>query len=614
MKKYLNIIILFILGHLLSACSEKFLDKTPLDRYSDATVWTDINLPSLYLNSCYASIGHGFRSVMLGAVTDEMFVGRGSSSVPYLLGTINGDLVSGAYGNPWYVHISWAMFPTIQKINLFLDKIDQVPEAYTEPKKTEIKAKTDVLKGEALFLRAFIYTNLCRTYGGLPILDKANQLGDDFSLLIRSSFEETVNFIVKDCDDAAYLLKVKSEMESGRATKEAALALKSRILLFAASDLTADGTAKSELVGYKSGTNRTALWTAARDAAKAVIDLGTCKLSDFGAPDQNAVAKNYFKFFMAYNLLDDEIIFGKRFVKDVGTRHQMTRTMTPNGYHGQGRNGPLQRMVDEYEMSDGSKFFDHFSLINEEYKPKYVKFHHENPYYDREPRFYASVLYDSAVWAPRPTDLPVLALADPLGIYERRTHVKMQGGVEVSKVYGIDTRNGPIEGYDGCYGGYLTKKFMDVTTLDVVTTYDINVWIYIRYAEILFNYAEACLELGDLPTATTYINMIRNRAGLSDFTGDITEALRHERKVELYAEESRWYDIRRWRILEESLSPPSYGIDILEINNLDLSTRTTTWKRIVGQVGNKPSEKLYWIPIETSELKRAPQLIQNPGY
>jgi hypothetical protein len=68
-----------------------------------------------------------------------------------------------------------------------------------------------------------------------------------------------------------------------------------------------------------------------------------------------------------------------------------------------------------------------------------------------------------------------------------------------------------------------------------------------RFAEVILNYAEACIETGDIPTATTYINMIRNRAGLPDFTGDITEALRYERKIEFFNEDNRWYDIRRWK-------------------------------------------------------------------
>lgn len=607
MKNYKNIIILLVQVLLLSACKEDILDKSPLDRYSDAVVWTDPVLASTYLNSCYNSIGHGFRGVMLSDVADETLNGRGPSATPYHLGTITADNIGGTYGNPWYSHTSWVNFSNVQRINLFLDKIDMVSDSYTEPEKTRVKAKTDVLKGEALFLRAWIYTNLCRTYGGVPILSKANKLGDDFSGITRATFKETVDFIVKDCDDAAKLLKLKGQMEMGRATKEAALALKSRMLLFAASDLTADGTAGNDLVSYTT-PNRTTLWTAARDAAKAVMDLGTSQLADFGAPDQKTVAQKYFDFFKAYDLSNKEVIWGKMFLQNIGATHRINQTNGPNGIDNFGRNGPLQSMVDEYEMSDGSKFFDHFTINNNKYINTSTKFDHKSPYYDREPRFYASVLYDSAVWQPR---FPNLADRDPRGIFDRRTRIIMQGGVEVSRTFGIDTRSGPVSNWNGTYGGYLTKKFMDDKSIGRDEN-NKNIWIYMRYAEIILNYAEACLELNDIPSATTFINMIRNRAGLPDFTGNITQALRHERKVELYAEESRWYDIRRWKILENSYSQPNWGIDITEIN--DGGTITTTWSQIEAQAANKFNKKIYWIPIATTELKKAPNLIQNPGY
>jgi hypothetical protein len=610
MKKYFNIIIL-ILALFLSSCSEKILDKKPLDRYSDATVWSDPALAKAYINDLYDRIGHGFRGVMLGAVSDELMNGRGPAATVYHKGIISADKVNDTYGNPWYSDCRWNNFSNVQRINILLDNIDNIAEQFEGVEKQAVKAETDIMKGEALFLRAWTYHQMCRSYGGLPIMNKANILGDDFSTLVRSTWEETVNFIANDCDAAAALLKLKSETEMGRATKEAALALKSRILLFAASDLTADGTAQSDLVGYAS-PNRTTLWTAAKNAAKAVIDLGTCELEDFGAPDQQAVAVNYHAMFKAYDLSSPEVIFGKMFAQNVGRTHRINQTNGPNGNSNFGRNGPLQRMVDSYEMSDGSKFFDHFSIVNDEYKANFSVFSHENPYYDREPRFYGSVLYDSCVWQPR---FEQFVARDPLGIYDRRTRLTYQGGVEIFKLYGIDTRNGPQDNWNGTYGGYLTKKWMD----DQSNGRDFNnqnIWIYMRYAEVILNYAEACLELGDIPTATTYINMIRNRAGLPDFTGDITEALRYERKIELYNEDNRWYDIRRWKILldPEIFPTVNYGIDITQIEDLDAGTITTTWKQIKVQDDNNINEKCYWIPIETNELKKAPWLIQNPGY
>ena len=139
-----------------------------------------------------------------------------------------------------------------------------------------------------------------------------------------------------------------------------------------------------------------------------------------------------------------------------------------------------------------------------------------------------------------------------------------------------------------------------------------SIFIWIRYPEILLNYAEASMELGDFETASFYINMVRNRVGLPDFTGDIKEALRYERKIEFFGENIGWYDVRRWRLLEENFSPTLYGVDIREVTEDGVTT--TTWKRIQAAPERNFSEKLYWIPIQTEELNRAPQLVQNPGY
>jgi starch-binding outer membrane protein, SusD/RagB family len=606
MKKYIKIFAILLL--LFPACNEEILDKNPLDRYSDPVVWSDINLARSYLNPIYNNVDWGFSQRGHGYQTDiftiELVLTKGGQTVEYNSGLITADNTGGSYRG----HANWHRFSQIQQLNIFLANIDRVPEEYPESEKESIKAEANVLKGEALMLRALFYSELCRNYGGIPLFNEPHDLNDDFSIITRASFEETINFIVKDLDEATQLLEFKSEMEMGRVTKEFALALKSRMLIFAASDLTADGTANNEIVGY-SNPDRTALWTAARNSAKAVMDVGTCELADFGAPDQEAVATNYFEFFKAYDLSDKEVIWGRMHRKDVGYRIQTNLRNGPNGNNNWGNNGPTGNHVDSYEMSDGTKFFNHFTINeNNEYINTSSVFPNENPYSNREPRFYASILYDSAVWQPRFANLVDI---DPVGIYDRRTRIVKENGQVVSERFGLDSRQGPVENWNAGYSGYLLKKFMDDQVIGR-DEYNENISIYMRYAEIILNYAEACLELNDVESATTYINMIRNRAGLPDFTGDITEALRHERRMELFAENLYWYDVRRWKILNEVLEPMPYGVDITEITNN--GEKTTTWKRIRVQPDNNFVEKLYWIPIPTDEINRAPQLIQNPGY
>jgi starch-binding outer membrane protein, SusD/RagB family len=608
MKKYITgIKLLALLLLLMPACTEEVLDKNPLDSYSDPVVWSDINLAKSHLARAYDLVEYGMaKGEMLGAMTDELVMARGGSNKPWNTGEITADRLGSNRG-----HINWSHFNNIRRINLFLANIEKVPEGYEASEVAEIQEQINILKGEALFLRAWEYHAMMRSYGGLPLMSEPFSLDDDFLTITRGTFEQTIDFIVKDCDEAAGLLNLKSEMEMGRATKEAALALKSRVLLFAASELTAGPNVANELVGYTS-PNRTELWTKAKNAAKAVMDLGTAKLADFGAPNQEAVAQNYFAFFKTKDLSNEEIIWGRMFLPDVGATHRQNRTCGPNGINNFGRNGPMVQMADSYQMQDGSDFFDHFTVMpNDEYG-YYVntsdKFTYENPYYFREPRFYASVLYDSAVWQPR---FPNLADRDPLGIYDRRTRIVIENGVVVNETKGLDTRSGPVENWNGNYGGYILKKFMDDESVGRDQNNE-NSWIFMRYAEVVLNYAEACLELGEENEAATYINMIRNRAGLPDFTGDIWDAYRYERKIELFAEDVRWYDIRRWRMLEELLPKTVMGVVIEEIKE-DGET-TTTWRRIRAMPDNNVVEKMYWIPIQTQELRRAPQLVQNPGY
>lgn len=605
MKKYKLILSAFValgLVFFLQSC-KNILDKAPVNQYSDPTVWSDANVAEAYLLNNYQRLLFGYTGVMLTAITDETRFTHGGAET-YNRGQLSPASLlpfNGTYANGWKQH-----FDNIQRINVFLKNIDRVPEAASETERPLVKARTDAMKGEAHFIRAYAYTQLARLYGGVILYDEPNQLGDDFLGKTRASFEETVKFIVDDCDAAAALLKSKSATTMGRATKATALALKSRMLLFAASDLTADGTAANKYVGYEN-PNRTALWTAAKNAAKAVMDLNENSLADFGS-DAASVAEGYFDFFKAKDLSNPEIIWGKMYSLAGGDVNRANQWYDGNGWAGWSDNSATQQMVNAYQMEDGSDFSDHFTKDgNNNYINISSKYHSENPYYNREPRFYGTILYDSAVWKPRDATLTGL---DPLGVYDRRTRIVINGGVQTSKRFGIDTRQSDRSPDNAGFTGYLMKKHMDNKLVTGTVTNE-NIWVEFRYAEILLNYAEACIGLGEIPEATTYINMIRHRGLLPDFTGDITKALRGERQKELSFENIRWYDIRRWKILLNVMTDAK-GIDIVE--TITDGVKKTVWTEITAEVRSITDPKYYWLPISADEKNRAPQLVQNPGY
>ncbi|HTE23619.1 RagB/SusD family nutrient uptake outer membrane protein [Flavitalea sp.] len=602
MEKYKFIYILFALLVFFSACKKTtILDQTPQDKYSDAVLWADVNLADAYLVNTYQGTGIGFYQEMLTGLTDESYNFQGSEV--YATGSVSPDntvILGGGFPN-------WdSLYSNIQRVNIFLSKIDEVPNNYPASEQQAMKTRTDIMKGEAHFIRAYCYSRLALDYGGLPLMKEPVALGDDFSSIRRSTFEETIDFISQDCDTASNLLPSIEGILLGRATKGAALALKSRVLLFAASDLTTVGVTNAN-VGYLNA-DRNTLWTKAKNAAKAVIDLGTYQLADFGAPDKAQVSKNYFNFFKAKDLSNPEVIWGKMYSKSVGRLNQMNLWQGSNGLNNWGSINPTQNLVDQYQMEDGSDFSDHFQINgNGVYINVSSDFHNPNPYYSRDPRFYGSILYDSAIWQKR---FPNLSGVDPLGIYDRRTRVTLVNGTKTSEIFGIDTRQGPVETWNAGYTGYLMKKMLDDNVNGRAENND-NAWIEFRYAEVLLNYAEACIALNENGEANTYINKVRNRAGMPNFTGDLTSALRYEREVELVFEGERWYDIRRWKILEQVLTD-AMGIEITETNTG--GNAQTTWKRIVAQNRGPITNKMYWLPIMTVEVKKAPALQQNPGY
>jgi DNA-directed RNA polymerase subunit L len=267
----------------------------------------------------------------------------------------------------------------------------------------------------------------------------------------------------------------------------------------------------------------------------------------------------------------------------------------PNGWHGWGSNTPLGQHVDAYEMADGSVF----DWSNPAHKAA--------PYQNRDPRFYASILFDGAVWRPRQSDA---VARDPIGVVQTSYVEKPDGTV----VPGLDTRNGPLEDWNGTYTGYYMRKFID-PSVDAQYNKQDQPWRYIRYTEVLLNYAEAAMELGLEDEARTYINMIRKRAFMPDITESgaaLKERYRNERRIELAFEDHRYFDVRRWMIAPDAYTDAE-GISIQHKVDASGNIIQSTYTPVVVQDREwKPS--FYLFPIKLDEMNRNDQLIQNPLY
>lgn len=246
--------------------------------------------------------------------------------------------------------------------------------------------KIERLKGEVYFLRAYTYHYLAALYGGVPLISEPFGLSDDFETP-RSSYGATVDFIVADLDMAASLLGEDFEgSNAGRATKGAALHLKARTLLYAASDLHhnmstyAPGFSNPELLGYTSG-DQNSRWQAAKNAAKAVIDLGIYDLYKPNPAPGDSIAQNFVDYFISYGYEDEDILlqYFTPKTEEGWQGYDPALYCGPNGYHNWGNNVPLGELVDDYEIKDGTGF----DWNNPAHKA--------SPYTNREARFYATI-------------------------------------------------------------------------------------------------------------------------------------------------------------------------------------------------------------------------------
>jgi len=630
MKKiFLNITAIAILLLSMAACKENVLDQEAVDTYSQDVVFADINIVNAYLGKCYDRMGGdvnngilGMREDILGDGTDQLLCIHRPANYVMLKGTMSPDQLGVFNDDDKGGYMRWSnLYKNIQDVNRILANIDAVPIT------TQAALKKQMI-GEAYFIRAYDYATLLMVYGGQILSDKPYKLGEDYSTAKRSTIKETLDFILKDVQSAIDNLPA-SGIEQGRATQAAAAAVKSRVTLFCASKLTNGGwteQAGNALVSFPAGS-QTALLTSARDAAKDVMDgkYGTFALvgttseppSPLTAAQVQSYADNYFSIFNQKGAWNSETIWGIQYPLTGGNVNHFNIWSGPNGYHNWGNNDPTEAAVRKFEMADGSKFqWDKYTPgdlnLRTATTAELAADPNRNPYNGREPRFYACVLYDGAPWQPRPSDAAGLEPENKVqtGYYFHTV------GETVPYKSGIDTRAGLIEAWNGQKTGYNIRKFMDPATAGQYYN-NTNSWVEFRYAEILLNYAEACIELGgaDLQNGIAAMNLVRKRAGLpSRTTTDQAMArqyVRDERNIEFFAEGHRFYDMRRWMIAEQVIEPV-FG---MRVEHYD--TGFTKW--IYNQADKADDrmftdKKFYWVPISRDEMNKAPQLVQNPGY
>lgn len=527
----------------LNSCSN-FLEVTPSDQVSDATLWVDKGNADLFLNNVYSSIQGPF-----GTFDPEENWSDNS------MNGVNGQPSHAVYALSAYTPTNtvhrWGYYSAIRKCNLFIEKVG---ESSLDPvwKKTRL--------AEARFLRAYFYSILWTSHGGVPLVTKVLNQNTQGEAMFqeRNSSEETFQFIRNECEEAADDLPETAEL--GRVTKGAALTLKGWAELFWASPLNNTG-------------NDVKRWEAAALTNKRVMDL-----------KQYMLFPKYNEQFFEVNNSNSESIFQKRYLggTTLGASKEGLQgpTFAAGSQRSYGGVNPTQELVNAYFMSNGLPISD----PNSGYDPK-------NPYENREKRFYESIIYDGAEW-----------LGDIIVTKQG------QGSKNATDISNLNEATNT--------GYYLRKGIDPQYTVSGENRLSSASFTIFRYAEVLLSYAEAMNEFqGPVESVYEAINLIRQRVDLPELLPNLNQeqmrkAIQHERRIELAFEEKRWLDLIRLRQAETLLNQPSHAI-LIEVKNGQ--TEYTTIPAVNGRrVFDKA--KNYFLPIPQDARDRNVKLSQNPEY
>jgi starch-binding outer membrane protein, SusD/RagB family len=541
MKK---LIIYSILTLALFSCVD--LEREPIDAYSSDTFFTSeeaamSNLAAVYQYTKMSGFFEDGNGIYMDDITDNAYCPFSNQLTSFIaLGSATSSL-TGKYVDLYRTYFDYV---GVRNANYFLENIDQVD--MDDTKKAEMKA-------EVRFLRAFNYARKMMCFGGVPLVTTVLSYGEE-NTIPRSSEAEIASFVLTELASAADALpQTRSSDEYGRITKGAALALKARVELFT-----------------KDYAN------AAKDA-KAIIDMGIYDLySDyeglFWEKNQSDAARN------------SEVLLEVCYNPPTWASWlDGLYTVAEGGWNSV---NPTQSLVDAYETTNGK------AITND---PSYNA---DKPYENRDPRFYASIIYPGLEWNDR-----IFNSLQPVG---------------------------PDEYYNSSKGnrsrtGYCLRKYCaplsELPNPDPSDVQGVN-FIVIRYAEVLLTYAEALIEQNtSLPEAAAAINKVRARVNMPAITetdqAGLRERVRNERRVELAFEGLRWYDMKRWKIGGQVMNGPVYGV---RPGTVDMTTGEVTFSSpnhiTVGDVRVFKEDRDYYFPIPQEDIDSNDALKgnQNPNW
>jgi hypothetical protein len=582
MKNHINKILIGItLLCVICGCKkyEQFpVDKVTINYVFDPRDSAGANAQS-YLYGIYAVVPNGNNRVggdYLDAASDDAVSSQTGSAQVTLMSTNAVTSQSFPAGENLWEGTNTGGTPNsfwagIRLANEFIDNIGVVPVKGALPNGVGTRW---VWQSEARFLRAYFYFELVKRYGGVPLLGNTVYNINDVIALPRSSFPDCITYIVKELDaikDSLITAPLANPNDNYRITKGAALALKARVLLYAASPLFNGGNidASNPLTGYSNyDVNR---WTLAANAARDVMTLGSYQLDTA-----------YRDIFLTQN--NPERIM----IRPGGNGIATETNNGPVGFQAAsavGNTSPTQELINSFPMQNGLAITDPSSGYNPA-DPYAV-----NSTPKRDPRLVANILYNGHTW-----------LNTSLQTFE--------GG-----------QSKPDLNTQQTVTGYYMRKFMGL--FENTTTYSNHSsdWVVFRYAEVLLTLAEAENEAAGTPPADCYTQLyaLRARAGIAPGTGNtygvpqgmstiqMRAFIQNEWRIEFAFEEHRYFDIKRWKLAQTVMNQPRTGVSIVQ-------TGTTLTFNPINVLTTSFTTKQYFHPIPYNEILKDPNLKQNPGW
>lgn len=553
--KFNKIAILLLSAGLLTTTSCDFMDCDESDNYTLQEIQGSYNRVKQFVTSIYGYLPSDFcntHGAMLDAATDDAIHVYESSAIQ--------RIVNGTWSANYTVDDKFAYYyNAIHDANYYLTTLSGLTFDTWEngDDYQDWMQNYDNYQYQVRFLRAYFYFELVRRYQNVPLITKplsqteANQIEP-------SSAQEVLKFIINECTEIAPKLPIKStsiaQAENGRATRAMAMALKSRAALYAASPL------------YNTNGDN-AKWT---EAAKASHDIIA------SAGELGLGLDTYANLFKSKNYNSKEVIL----CRPTGTSKTFEQANYPMGVTGGNTTTcPTENLASAFEMKDGRAF---------DWNDPTMK---ANPYKDRDPRFYLTIVHNGMLWpAKKAVDIS-------------------EGGAN-----GLPLTNATTTGY------YLRKYVDNSISFEAgsTTAATHHNWILFRYAEVLLNYAEAMIHVNgncDFKDATytmsarEALNAVRKRAGMPEVAAcsqdKFLTRVKHERRVEMAFEGQRFWDLRRWKNLDETKN--IYAVRITHHDGVLSYEKTLLSERSV-------SDKLYFYPIANVELFKNKKLVQNSGW